>query len=777
MEKSPENLPKKKIGRKGEALLAAMRAYSPEQQAELESHVVRLYTEHELHEVSAALYYTAPDEAIKIVSETYEKLTDSFFFELTEDELSPIYKSTNLDGEGKVKSGQIAWLILAPIVIDKTWGEITLPEIRGIANEAASKLKAIVPQFSEWKIDFPGAEAITWSPMFPSKLKLHLLMDLVKHSIHSQWGFESEVLKLSRETELLSYTTNMQDITMKECKVVFSLYGVISKQTLGGEACDLLQNAPWAAEFENEIRTITNSKFDIPINEVSTSYSIQSLDRYGQSAKLASHLRRKLQFASSLRIARERANYEEIVVIATPILLDRKDRRRFEEFQIGIWRKTGPFLYGLAWVVFYDTTSSEIIKTLRDLSVEENFTLIINAPAPRSSVPTTRSGLQYQNQQGIWKDPELALAGDGASLIKSVNWIGLEDEIVDNQNYRQTPLPHRLISAGLIDHIQSHYAPKVYQTLKQLCSDISLSDEDVWMGLEQEFPQFRDLISNAPYAAMPEFPAYWSARLHWSKSPTIVVRQTLNERLIMTDLGLDIESQFLVLPYNFFYLHFEDARSDLQWEENGLVATIEGAFIHQHGSSNAANGRQRIVEIGCMASTDSGEQLFYLDVRLVIEDEGEMLESVMKRTRDMMDPAPDDQWWKFMLSVIEEIVKVMIYLGTKDARREDRPERTRFLEGINKKSASQKTRALIKANELYDYILVGPEKAFDEITAPGLSGKKVKPHFRRGHRHTVSYGRVRELKRIEMFPPVIINAHLIGSAEGYSIVPKNYQIK
>jgi hypothetical protein len=92
-------------------------------------------------------------------------------------------------------------------------------------------------------------------------------------------------------------------------------------------------------------------------------------------------------------------------------------------------------------------------------------------------------------------------------------------------------------------------------------------------------------------------------------------------------------------------------------------------------------------------------------------------------------------------------------------------------------SQGQRQKAQEAIRSAYDYILIGPLQAVEERSAQGSSGKTLSPHHRRGGIRPVACGKGREQRRLHMFPPVIVNKHLLGSDPSAWPRPKNYRVK
>jgi len=757
----------------GRALLALMRL-SDITENRLQEKVRALYLQRELHEVSSALMRPCPDAARLVVASEYERLTDAVVFRERNGYFEPCYSIKDL---GDPSPMDTACLIGASFLVRAQRSDLTEPEVIDISAQMGHEIVKAISGLSAWQIDFPVPDAFWHGEAFPGNLKLNVLFELMALGSSAQLQQRS-VLDVVRHLRREMLERRNADPLDRSLSLPVTLFGYARRRNISERGTAALEYAThgFEAELQESIEDIERKCNNIDLNGYPVSF--MRLDLFSAAQETAETVSRGSHFLSLLDTSRERATTDPLVVSAVPI--SRGDLElRLDALRIGVWRDSGAFVYGTEWVTKPRETMQMLTNMLTDIGQSENIPVCVHPQILSKEVPTAVNATLYPTRSGDWLDPKVAQAGAGAHLLKTVNWTypGLDD--LDEARMRNLPMPRRFLAAGLVEMIQQHYVPDVYRKLKELLSDLSFSDELVTDELVKAFPTFAELLHNAPHGALPTDAEISALRWHWTKSPLFLIRPELTERLQLTDLGLDVEASFAIMPYPLFYIHFPGGRSDLSWvdvSEESLKVT--GAFVHQHGMASAEPGRPRILDIlFCADSTDPQSEAWgFVDLRLTIEDEAETLEQVFQRWVASNKPEEmDDEWVAFSRILIDEVLKILVYLGMRDARKEDRPERTKFLKTASNKTPGQRLTTAAKARWLFDYIYVGPEESVDNIAATGLTNRKVKPHFRRGHRHTVCYGRGREQRRLALYPPVIVNADMIG--HGVEIRPKDYIVR
>ena len=111
---------------------------------------------------------------------------------------------------------------------------------------------------------------------------------------------------------------------------------------------------------------------------------------------------------------------------------------------------------------------------------------------------------------------------------------------------------------------------------------------------------------------------------------------------------------------------------------------------------------------------------------------------------------------------MEHVAKVLVYLGTKDARQRPVLEGTEARRRINGlKSPAKREKAKRQAARLFDRIVVGPADLPEDL-AGGHGGGSVRPHIRRGHFRAQPYGPQHSLRRPLWIQPTLVGKERIS---------------
>lgn len=124
-------------------------------------------------------------------------------------------------------------------------------------------------------------------------------------------------------------------------------------------------------------------------------------------------------------------------------------------------------------------------------------------------------------------------------------------------------------------------------------------------------------------------------------------------------------------------------------------------------------------------------------------------------------PVSEDEA-KELREAILHLVRVLLYLNVRSTRTQLLPERTDWIERLGRVRGGKRKRLERRGQAFYDRVEVGPAQLPDTLVqilsgAEG-QGEGVRPHWRRGHFHTVCYGPERRRRRLEFFAPTLVRA-------------------
>ena len=281
------------------------------------------------------------------------------------------------------------------------------------------------------------------------------------------------------------------------------------------------------------------------------------------------------------------------------------------------------------------------------------------------------------------------------------------------------------------------------------------------------------------------------ARLRAHGDPILQVAEPLHAQLAATDLGDGLPARFFRSPYPLVFI--ELARpSGLQISNRASgLHEVEGVYVGSYrippyGEQLTGSGRvrhlrldpareTRIVELtitGSPLGKDNPLDDASVDLSLFIQDEDACLSTLLERHIAYYRSAeahaqpgfeiPDQSEIDLSAEVIRHLAKVLLYLNLPEAEQAPLPERSRLaqrLQGLGPKKAARIKRRMATA---YDRIVNGPRTAADPAAPndgdPVASGRRVRPHWRRGHFRRILYGEQRSESRLGWIKPVLVNA-------------------
>jgi hypothetical protein len=124
------------------------------------------------------------------------------------------------------------------------------------------------------------------------------------------------------------------------------------------------------------------------------------------------------------------------------------------------------------------------------------------------------------------------------------------------------------------------------------------------------------------------------------------------------------------------------------------------------------------------------------------------------------------------MKLINNMVKVFLYLGLKDARREVSSEHSDALKRLAAVGPKKQAKLQRRLDSLYDRIAVGPVSAPMMPSTLGAAGSRA-PHWRRGHFRAQPCGPARSSRKLIFVAPILIHADRL---DGQAPPPKAYEL-
>ncbi len=284
------------------------------------------------------------------------------------------------------------------------------------------------------------------------------------------------------------------------------------------------------------------------------------------------------------------------------------------------------------------------------------------------------------------------------------------------------------------------------------------------------------------------------------------IKDGLNRQLELSDFSDRVPSSMLQLPLRSVYIKFgETLSSNIRLKDfssgdhivEGCYLTVSKDVVAKYGITCP------IKEIAQPKGVEEGQLIDIYDIAIIgspmgkrgIIDDSFRTAQIIINEKNKNEPIGDvvkdqlEKGFKYdnryspkqikqisteILVSVEHAVKCLLYLNIKDIRRVEKPEYSEFKQRVDSAGPSKRKKLERKLNKLHDTIYIGPEDSNYEHQSllENKSDSKVSPHIRRGHFHTVKYGKGKKFSKLVYFNPIIVNSENIGDNEPS---PKSYE--
>lgn len=270
--------------------------------------------------------------------------------------------------------------------------------------------------------------------------------------------------------------------------------------------------------------------------------------------------------------------------------------------------------------------------------------------------------------------------------------------------------------------------------------------------------------------------ARWAANIHFERKHGALIETTpaLDALLMQSDIDDTLPMQLFSPPFDAQYIQLNRAAAEhfRTLEDCAKGRSIEGIFCFVSRPSPPENRNEFITVIELMvvyASKDTE-----ISTRLV---RGPLLspeETVMEWAQGILTPESGQRATHddVLIKLINNMVKVFLYLGLKDARKEVNTEHSAALKRLAGVGPKKQAKLQRRMDSLYDRITVGPASAPAILPAPGATGIRA-PHWRRGHFRAQPCGPARSSRKLIFVAPILIHADQLG---GQAPPPKAYEL-
>jgi hypothetical protein len=267
----------------------------------------------------------------------------------------------------------------------------------------------------------------------------------------------------------------------------------------------------------------------------------------------------------------------------------------------------------------------------------------------------------------------------------------------------------------------------------------------------------------------------WAANIHFERKHGALIETTpaLDTLLMHSDIDDTLPMHLFSPPFNAQYLRLNRSTAEhfMTVEDCADQRWIDGifCFVSKPGSSNDSSKFIPVIELVIIYVTkDKGIRAQLLRGPLIAPDE-----TVTQWTDAILAPhgqrTPQDD---VLMKLINNMVKVFLYLGLKDARRAMSSEYSAALKRLAAVGPKKQAKLRRRLESLYDRITVGPAGAPTLPQVPGTVGIRA-PHWRRGHFRAQPCGPARSSRKLIFVAPILIHADRLS---GQAPPPKTYEL-
>jgi hypothetical protein len=411
--------------------------------------------------------------------------------------------------------------------------------------------------------------------------------------------------------------------------------------------------------------------------------------------------------------------------------------------------------------------------------------------APRAAVVRRLSPTSFLQPcpDGKYRSPQLLVAGNAAWRLRSLDWEAgwqLGGPRFDNDDAVRelSALPHpvALILAGAADALAEHYEPDLLSEVKEqlatpgrleavAAGQLRLKDPRLHGLMELEHThgdEYEDFDALVPPAGM-------YAALHWkaAKGALLIARAGLIARMQATDIERGFPLRYLRLPYADVYMHFGVPIS--RNHSDGRVFQITGFYASEEDAQAIGYGDPSVKRLMTITFSYRYQGEAVRAGALVVpftikEDDARELSDVITEYNGRMRAATvnqggaeedqDDAY--FANETVLLAAKLLLYLTLKAARTEEVKTRTQLIEKVRVAKGAVKAALQSQVARTFDYIMVGPEDTPEVAQFAGLSGRKVRPHWRIGFLRDQPCGEGLRERRPVWIQPTLVNANQLS---------------
>ena len=347
------------------------------------------------------------------------------------------------------------------------------------------------------------------------------------------------------------------------------------------------------------------------------------------------------------------------------------------------------------------------------------------------------------------------------------------DAILASDDDRLKTLPHyqRIALHDMLKHeavFLEEFAPKVIAQVKSPGS----TRHDIAATLQDCYP----LLTKSIYLDRYDVLCDLALRLmvHYGRVRSFQTTDALEQMLQDTDFGGDVPAAWFRPPFEEVFIEFGEHRRfpETISDPDSGEHVIEGVYVMSGLSHSKTDGQLvrafDLIIFGSPTGKSTALDDCFIHMGLPIDDEEKPISDVVQDMVDYYASQSDFPNKHAFRPVVEHVAKVLVYLGTKDARQHkvtEGSEARRRIEGL--KSPAKREKAQRQAARLYDRIVIGPAELPEDLAGGHIGSSSVRPHVRRGHFRAQAYGPHHTLRRPVWIQPTLVGKDRISGEVAY----------
>ena len=359
------------------------------------------------------------------------------------------------------------------------------------------------------------------------------------------------------------------------------------------------------------------------------------------------------------------------------------------------------------------------------------------------------------------------------------------------------PHPVRIQAVDIHRLFALQYAPLWRELAPLLESDAPFEEVMIWLSRQPLAAMLHEAQHELP-GSINSGPAriqMASLRFIARRAPVFRVTDVLNDLLAGSDLG-DVPTKFFRLPFPCCFVETGRDRNaalaaGLRMQAVDGVYPLEGAYLiedhvtvrsditvssHTLRVYGLEEGEPvRVITAVVMGSpvgrSSLGDDMGYTNSFFIREqDEDLPLETILDRHATLYtqrdtglggDEIPAMIFDATKAAVLH-IAKAVLYIGSKGARLDKVSDRSDADRRLLNLKAGKRAKLERRSARLYDHVVVGPSDLPPDMQEASALRAGVRPHWRRGHFHTVLFGPGRSERRLEFFMPTLVRQDLLA---------------